>query len=196
MWSIAASRSGTTRGRDVEREVLAAEVVVGGRHAPRRTPRTRGSPWTVTPASWRAATTRGRNSSATSACTSSDSAALQTLVRWVLALSTIASAMSRSAARVDVDVAVADAGLDHRHRRLLDDGLDQARSAARDEHVDQAAGAHQLLDRLARVGRAPAGRRRPGSPARRRPRRAGRRRARRCCRGRCRCRAAAPRCRT
>ena len=41
---------------------------------------------------------RGTNSAATSWCTSSDSAALQTDVRWVLALSTMRSAMSRSAA--------------------------------------------------------------------------------------------------
>ena len=44
-------------------------------------------------------TTRGRNTSATSACTRSDSAALHTDGRWVLAFSTIASALSRSAAR-------------------------------------------------------------------------------------------------
>ena len=62
---------------------------------------------------------------------------------------------------VDVHVAVADPGLDHRHRRLLDDGADQAGAAARDQHVDQAAGPHQRLrrlvplprDQLHRVGR-------------------------------------------
>ena len=56
------------------------------------------SPWTRTPASWSARTIRGTNSSATSWCTSSDSAALQTEVRCVFALSTMRSAMSRSAA--------------------------------------------------------------------------------------------------
>ena len=52
---------------------------------------------------------------------------------------------------VDVDVAVADPGLDHRDRRLLHDAADQAGAAARDQDVDQAAGAHQLLDALAGV---------------------------------------------
>ncbi len=41
---------------------------------------------------------RGTKVAATSWCTSSDSAALHTEVRWVLELSTIRSAMSRSAA--------------------------------------------------------------------------------------------------
>ena len=56
-----------------------------------------GSPWIVTPASCRAETTRGTKTSATALWTSSDSAALQTLVRSVLALSTMSRAMSRSA---------------------------------------------------------------------------------------------------
>ena len=164
MCPIAASRSGTTAARDLEREVLGRVVLVGGGHHARRTPANAWSPCTVTPASCRAGTTRGRNASATSACTSSDSAALQTEVRWVLALSTIASAMSRSAVGVDVHVAVADAGLDHRHRRLLDHRPDQAGAAARDEHVDQAAGPHQRLGRLVPRPRARAGPRRPGRP--------------------------------
>ena len=50
---------------------------------------------------------------------------------------------------VDVDVAVADAGLDHRHGRLADDALDQRRAAARDDDVDQAAGVQQLAHRRA-----------------------------------------------
>ena len=41
-------------------------------------------------------------------------------------------------------MAVADAGLDHRHRRLPDDALDERRAAPRDDHVDQAAGVQQL----------------------------------------------------
>ena len=44
----------TTRGGDVEGEVLGRVVLVGGRRPRRRTPRTRSSPWTVTPASWSA----------------------------------------------------------------------------------------------------------------------------------------------
>ena len=54
---------------------------------------------------------------------------------------------------VDVDVAVADAGLDHRHRRLLDHRRDQPGASARDEHVDQPAGPHQLLDRVVALAR-------------------------------------------
>ncbi len=50
---------------------------------------------------------------------------------------------------VDVDVAVADSGLDHGHDRVLHDVVDQAGAAARDDHVDQAAGAHQMGHRLA-----------------------------------------------
>ena len=138
---------------------------VAGDHVRAMRPRHVASPCTVTPASRSAGTTRGRNSSATSACTSRDSAALQTRGRCVLELSRIASAMSRSASRVDVHVAVADAGLDHRHRRLLDDRPDQPGAAARDQHVDQPAGPHQLLDRLAARPPAPAGSTSAGRPA-------------------------------
>ena len=53
----------------------------------------------------------------------------------------MASALLEVGGGVDVDVAVADAGLDDRHRRALDHGADQLGAAARDEHVDQAAGA-------------------------------------------------------
>ena len=54
---------------------------------------------------------------------------------------------------VDVDVAVAHAGLDHRHRRLLHDAADQSRSAARDQHVDEPAGPHQRLGPLVALPR-------------------------------------------
>jgi hypothetical protein len=47
---------------------------------------------------------------------------------------------------IDIDVAVADAGLDDGHGGVEDDGVDQVRSAARDEQVDQAAGGHQGAD--------------------------------------------------
>ena len=53
---------------------------------------------------------------------------------------------------VDVDVAVADAGLDHRHGRPLDDRADQPGAAARHQDVDQPARPHQRDDRLAAVG--------------------------------------------
>ena len=53
------------------------------------------SPCSVTPASASAASSRGRNG--TSRCTSSVSAELQTLTRWVLEFSTIASAIAGSA---------------------------------------------------------------------------------------------------
>src|SRR3954453_8433232 len=60
--------------------------------------RTLGSPCTVTPARASSSSTSGRNESAMSACTSSDSAVLQVDRRWVLEFSTTASAFSRSAA--------------------------------------------------------------------------------------------------
>ena len=53
--------------------------------------------------------------------------------------------------RVDVQVAVADPGLDHRHLAAPDHGLDQTGAAARDQHVDQAAGGHQLAGHLTRT---------------------------------------------
>ena len=98
-WSIAASRSGTTRGGDVEGEVLGAPVVVGGRdHPVVRRERRRRRGWSRRlPAARRRP--GARRSSATSAWTSSDSAALQTLVRCVLLLTTMSRAWSRSAAR-------------------------------------------------------------------------------------------------
>src|SRR4051794_37928792 len=55
------------------------------------------SPCTVTPATPRAARTFGRNSPATASCTSSVSAALQTEGRDVFALTTMSSAIDRSA---------------------------------------------------------------------------------------------------
>ena len=45
-------------------------------------------------------------------------------------------------------MAVADAGLDDRHGRLVDDGPDEAGPAARDEYVDEPTGAHEVLRRL------------------------------------------------
>ena len=64
-------------------------------------------------------------------------------------------------ARVEEDVHDARAGLDHGHRRLAHDGLDQLGAAARHEHVDQPARPHELggpvpavlVDRHDRVGR-------------------------------------------
>ena len=98
MCRTAASRSGTTAAEmSSERYSAAWSSSVAG-----TTPSSAAkaaSPCTVTPASCSAATTRGRKTSAMSACTSRDSAALHTEGRWVLALSTIASAWSRSASR-------------------------------------------------------------------------------------------------
>ena len=48
-----------------------------------------------------------------------------------------------------VDVAVARARLDHRHKRLAHAALDQACTAARNEHVDNAAELHELASGLA-----------------------------------------------
>ena len=55
---------------------------------------------------------------------------------------------NRGGVLVDVDVAVAYAGLDHRHGRTLDDTTDEPLSPARVEHVDDAAGGHQVLEGL------------------------------------------------
>lgn len=49
---------------------------------------------------------------------------------------------------VDVDVAVADTCLDHRHGRLGDHCLDQAGPSPRDEHIDKSARLHQRLGRV------------------------------------------------
>ena len=97
MCSIAASREGTTAAEISSARYSVRPVLVGGRHhallggeglvAVDGDARPPGGARTI----------RGTNSSATSWCTSSDSAALQTEVRWVLALSTMRSAMSRSA---------------------------------------------------------------------------------------------------
>ena len=61
------------------------------------TARVAASPRRATPTS--EAAMRGRKASATSRWTSSDSALLHTPGRWVLALTTMDSAMARSAAR-------------------------------------------------------------------------------------------------
>ena len=118
------------------------------------------SPWTVTPASWSAPTTRGRN-------VVGDRRVDQQRLGGVADAGALGLGVEHDRQRpvevgrgVDVDVAVADAGLDHRHRRLLDHRADQAGPAARDQHVDQPAGPHQLLDRCRGCRRAPAARRR------------------------------------
>ena len=65
-------------------------------------------------------------------------------------------------ARVDEEVTVADAGLDHRHLAVADDGVDQSGAAPRDQHVDQAAGRHQVRCDLS-WSAAPTGWRRPAT---------------------------------
>ena len=92
---------------------------------------------------------RGRNSAATSSCTSSVSAALHTPGRWVLALSTIASACVEVGGGVDVDVAVARGGVDHGHRGDLLQRRLQALAAARDDQVDALLLGRQLGQLLA-----------------------------------------------
>ena len=96
MWSMAASRSSTTAIERVSprnSEAKSSSVAVP---IPTRMARVASSPRSSTPSSARA--TRGRKVGATSRWTTRDSAALQTPGRWVLALTTIDSAMSRSAA--------------------------------------------------------------------------------------------------
>ena len=78
-----------------------------------------GSPRTSQPASISVSTQRRQMRVARpSRSTSSVSAAPQTPVRRILALSTICFAMSRSAALVDVDVADAFEMREHRHARF------------------------------------------------------------------------------
>ncbi len=103
------------------------------------------SPCRVTPFSARAARTRGRKASATSACTSRVSAVLHTLVRWVLAFSDDRQGLVEVGCGVDVDVAVAHAGLDHRHGRIGHDAADQAGAATRDQQVHQPSSRHQRV---------------------------------------------------
>ena len=81
----------------------------------------------------------------TARSTSSVSAAPQTPVRRILALSTIDFAMSSSAERVDIDVADAFEMREHRHARLGLHARDQALAAARHDHVDAAVQAGQHL---------------------------------------------------
>ena len=50
---------------------------------------------------------------------------------------------------VHVDVTVPGAGLDHRHLRPLDHGVDQPGPASRDQHIHQAPGGHHLSRDLA-----------------------------------------------
>ena len=92
----------------------------------------------------------GRKASATARWTRSVSAALHTPGRWVLALTTIDSAMARSAAGVHVDVAVAGAVEHVGHGGVLQHRGDQRRPAAGDEAVDEATQAHELHRRLVR----------------------------------------------
>ena len=114
--------------------------------AARLRPSTRSS----TPSSLqRAQRARAGTPPAASTCTSSVSAALHTPGRWVLALTMIRSAASRSALGVDVDVAVARRGVDHRHRRDALERVLQALAAARDDEVDDPVLGRELRELLA-----------------------------------------------
>ena len=132
----------------LEVEELATPVLVGRRGDRRQqcvvAP---SSPTSSTSSS--ACSAAARKSAAMSACSTSDSAALHTEGRDVLALRTIASASVEVGRCVDVDVAVAVA-VDHvGHGRVLEDGGDQRRPATRDEAVDHAPQLHELDGRLA-----------------------------------------------
>jgi hypothetical protein len=95
MWSSAAGRSSTTRtAMSIDRYSVAQSSSVAG-STRSRAAWAAASPWSVTPASARDASRRGRNG--TSRCTSKVSAELQTLTRWILELSTTASAVAGSA---------------------------------------------------------------------------------------------------
>ena len=98
--------------------------------------------------------------------TSSVSAAPQTPVRRILALSTMSRAMARSARGVDIDMADAVEMREDRHARLALDAGDEALAAARHDDVDVAARGPRA-SRRRRRGRASAraGSRRPAGPA-------------------------------
>ncbi len=99
-WTAASSDSTTAAAMSYERYSVSqssndASTTVAG--DPSASSSTRSSPCTVTPASASAASARGRNAAAMSWCTSSVSAALQTLGRCALELTRMSTAMSRSA---------------------------------------------------------------------------------------------------
>ena len=106
-----------------QREELGVPVLVGRVDAARRPARRRRARACARrraarrPRRAARAARAGGTRRATSAWTSSVSAALQTPGRWVLALTTIALGGVEVGAGVDVDVAVARRGVDHRHRR-------------------------------------------------------------------------------
>ena len=172
MWSRAASRSGDDARRHLEREVLGAAVLVGRRA------------WAMPAASAVLPAARVRvQHDARAAELGEDlgqelggDAVDEEVLGGVADAGPVGLGVDRDrerlvevGGRVDVDVAVADAGLDDRHGGLGDDGLDEVGAAARDEQVDQAAGGHQRPDGLAAARRAGRRRRRAG-PARRGPR--------------------------
>ena len=98
-WSIAASRESTTATEIFGPRYSVAQSASVACPAAGTSDRVAASPTISTPRAPRAAAIRGRNFPATSRCTSSDSAALHTPIRWHFAFTVIDSAMSRSAAR-------------------------------------------------------------------------------------------------
>ena len=117
-------------------EVLGRPVLLGrqggsARRAPRRRPRRRAARRRAS----RSATPIGASSGSASRWTSSVSAALHTPGRCVFALTVIASAFSGSAVGVEIDVAVAAGGGEHRHARVLDQEVLELLAAARDHDV-------------------------------------------------------------
>ena len=139
MCSIAASREGTTAAEisSARYSVPQSSSVAG---STRRWAANASSPWIVTPASCSAVTIRGTNSSATSCV---DEQRLGRVAhRGAVGLGVEHDALGHVevGGGVDVDVAVADAGLDHGHRRLLDDRPDQPGAAARDRARRRARG--------------------------------------------------------
>ena len=105
-----------------------------------------------TPRRVSSATTSGTKRAATSRCTSRVSAELHTPGRWHLALTVIGERHGEVGGGVDVDVAVAPGGGDHRHPAVLGEQLLELLAAARDDDVDQALEGDHLEQRLARPG--------------------------------------------
>ncbi len=127
--------------------------------------RTAASPRTAQPASSSIPISGPRCVAAHARSTSSVSAAPQTPVRRILALSTMRFAISSSAARMDIDVADAFEMREDRHPRLRLHARDEALAAARHDDVEVAvepgehradggavAGRHEL-DRMRPAGR-------------------------------------------
>ena len=167
MCSSASSRLATTfTAATSDRNSLPQSSADAGTEA-RRPPAARGPPRRSARISTRAfansAAIFGSQDGAMSRCTSTVSSALQMVGRRTLALYTMPQRHLRIGGAIDIRVAHAGAGLDDRHRRVLDGRLDQALATARDDHVDVLAQLQHPLHERA-IGRRDQLHRRLGQP--------------------------------